>query len=327
MTSSEITGLHHVGLIVHDLNAALDTFRAFGFHLGPPAYPALPPAPGAAPEPIGAGNTHADFPRSFIELLAFAPDDPDRLPEGARLVPLQIPETHLDATRNALRQTVSGLAARLDRFEGVHILVFTTTDAEATAVRLNRNGVRHTGARAAQRPIATAEGTQMEPIKFLEISDHDPTAPPGLLPEGRVGAAEDAPGAVLDAQIGLAHPNGAKALAECVLCVPADGLDEAAERYERYLGIAPRNGTRTFDLGRSRLTLATANDLAAWLPGEIPPAEPAVSAYVIETGDLDAAEQLLRNNKIEFGRTADGEPFIPAAAAHGAAIVFSRSVA
>ena len=118
MTPSEITGLHHVGLVVHDMAAALDAFRAFGFRIGPPAYPALPPEPGAAPEPIGAGNTHADFPRNFIELLAFAPEDRDALPAHAELTPLHLPTEHLAATRSAIQRTVAALASRLERFEG-----------------------------------------------------------------------------------------------------------------------------------------------------------------------------------------------------------------
>ncbi len=325
MTPSEITGLHHVGLVVHDMAAALDAFRAFGFRIGPPAYPALPPEPGGAPEPIGAGNTHADFPRNFIELLAFAPEDRDALPAHAELTPLRIPTEHLAATRSAIQRTVAALAGRLERFEGAHILVFATNDAEATASRLDRAGIGHTGARVAQRPIVTVEGTRMEPIKFLDIDD-DPAAPPGLLPEGRVGAAEDAPGHVLDLQTGLDHPNGARALAECVLCVRE--LGAAAARYERYLAVAPSvdGDARTFDLGTTRLTLTTAQGLAARLPGEQPPAMPALCAYVIEVADLAATAQLLHDDKIEVGRTAGGEPFIPAAAAHGAAIVFRQAV-
>lgn len=324
MAASDITGLHHIGLVVHDLSEAIATFGRLGFHIAPPAYPALAPAPGAAPEPIGAGNTHADFPRSFIELLA--PAGRDGLPAGARLIPLQVPDDRLEATRTAMRHTITGLTDRLDRFEGAHILVFTSVDAERTAARLDAAAVGHTGARPAQRPITTADGTRLEAIKYLEIHEGDLTSADGMPPEGRIGVAEDAPAAVLDAQTGLAHPNGALALVEGILCVSDDDLDAVADRYARYLGLTAHHdgATRGFDFGASRLTITTPSELAARLPGEQPPATPALSACAIEVADLAAAEQLLLAQGVEIRRATSGESFIPAEAAHGTAIMLRQ---
>ncbi|ADD43365.1 VOC family protein [Stackebrandtia nassauensis] len=324
MTTGDIIGLHHVGLLVGDMTAAIDTFRDLGFHIDAPAYPALPPVPGAAPEPIGAGNTHADFPRGFIELLAFAPDNRDLLPAEARLVPLAVPDEQLAATRAALRGTVGALERRLTRAEGAHILIFATADADKTAARLADVGVAHTGARPAQRPITTAEGTSLAAIKYLEISDDDPS---GMPPEGRVGAAEDAPPELLDAQLGLDHPNGALGLTECVLCVSDTDLDATTGRYERYLGrTATRHGTgRGFDLGAHRLTITTPSGHTARLPGEPTPATPSLSAYTIDVADLAVAERLLRTRGIDLRQAATGEPFIPASAAHGAAILLRQA--
>jgi catechol 2,3-dioxygenase-like lactoylglutathione lyase family enzyme len=323
--STDITDLHHVGLIVRDMDAALTAFRRFGFHVGAPAYPALPPAPGAEPEPVGAGNTHADFPRNFIELLALAPEEREHLPAGARLVPLHVPDDQLAATRTAIQHTIAGLTARLETSEGAHILVFATRDAEQTAIRLDRAGFLHSGVRALQRPITTAEGTELAAIKFLEFSDDD--APAGMVPEGRVGAAEDAPHDLLDAQVGLAHPNGATGLAECVLCVDDSELQSASERYECYLHLpASLEGTTSsFALGSSRLTLTTPAGLAALLPGEQPHTVPGLSAYTIEVADLATAEAHLRAQNVELRRSADGRPFIPAKAAFGAALILQQA--
>ncbi|MDN3239410.1 VOC family protein [Glycomyces tritici] len=206
-------------------------------------------------------------------------------------------------------------------------MVFATRDAEQTAIRLDQAGVRHGGARALQRPVTTAEGTELAPIKFLEISDDDPAAPPNMVPEGRVGAAEDAPHELLDAQTGLAHPNGATGLTECVLCVGDSDLQAAGERYERYLGLPASldRSTSSFTLDSSRLTLTTPDGLAALLPGERPLTAPGISAYTVEVADLAAAEAHLRAQNVEFGRSADGRPFIPAKAAFGTALVFQQS--
>jgi catechol 2,3-dioxygenase-like lactoylglutathione lyase family enzyme len=327
MAAADITGIHHIGLVVRDMDAALAAFRRFGFHLGPPAYPALPSAPGAPAEPVGAGNTHADFPRSFIELLAIAPRQRDRLPAGARLIPLQVSDDHLAATRAVIGQTVTNLTARLAISEGAHILVFAASDTEATAARLEANGVGSSGARIAQRPIATAEGTTLATVKFLEIDDDDPASPPGMVPEGRVGVAEDAPAELLDAQTGLDHPNGATGLAACVLCVGDDQLTATVARYERYLHrSATFDGPNAaFDLGSSRLVLTTPAALAAHLPGERPHATPAFCAYTVDVADLSAAEEHLRTEGVPLRRTADGRPFIPAEAALGAAVVFQQA--
>ncbi|MBF6487182.1 VOC family protein [Nocardia otitidiscaviarum] len=320
MTTSEITGLHHVGLVVHDLSDAIDTFRRFGFHIAAPTYPALPPTPGAAPEPVGAGNTHADFPRGFLELLAVTTADGARIPADATLVPLHIPADRLDATRAAIRHTVAGLTERLERFEGAHILIFATADAEKTAARISAEGVAHGGVVVAQRPITTAEGTTPQPISYLEI--HDPATKAAILPEGRVGVAEDVPAAVLDAQTGLDHPNGAVGLIECVLCVDDEELDATAARYERCLGIAAHHESSSygFSLGTHRLTLTTPHAVAARLPGERP-RTPALSAYTIEVTDLAAAERLLRDRDVPLRTATTGELFIPAAAACGAAVL------
>ncbi|MCC3765065.1 VOC family protein [Glycomyces sp. TRM65418] len=327
MAVDDITSIHHIGLIVRDMDAALDAFRRFGFQIGAPAYPALPPSPGEEPEPVGAGNTHADFPRGFIELLALAPQQSDRLPEVARLIPLQVPDEHLAATRAVIGQTVANLEARLAIAEGAHILVFACDDAETTAARLEANGVGSSGARTAQRPVATAEGTKLGTIKFLEINDDDPGSPPGMVPEGRVGVAEDVPAELLDAQTGLDHPNGAVRLAECVICVDEDQLTATTSRYERYLGRAAAfdGPSAVFDLGSSRLALTTAAALEARLPGEKPYVTPSLSAYTIEVTDLTAAEGHLRSQGVPVRRTADGRPFVPAEAALGAALVFEQA--
>lgn len=328
MPADDITGIHHIGLVVRDLDTALTAFRRLGFQLGAPSYPALPPAPGRAPEPIGAGNTHADFPRSFIELLAFAPDGRP-LPTGANLVPLRVPDEHLRATRAVIEQTVKGLAARLDIAEGAHILVFTTRDPGLTAARLEANGIGTSGVRSAQRPITTAEGTTLAAIKFLEIQDDDPIALPGMVSEGRVGAAEDAPPELLDAQAGLDHANGAVALTECVVCVDEHQLPSTAARYERYLDVVPvvDGPSAVFDLGAGRLVLTTTAGLAARLPGEQPHMTPGLSAYTVGVTDLAAAEEHLRAQGITLRRTADGRPFVPAAAALGAAIILQQTEA
>ncbi|MFC4123252.1 VOC family protein [Nonomuraea zeae] len=115
----------------------------------------------------------------------------------------------------------------------MHILMFDSPDIARAAARLEANGVGHGGVQAAQRPVETADGVRMEPVRFLEIDGLGP----GLVPEGRVGLAANSPASDAAAQT-CDHPNGAVALVECVLCVAGGELDDVERRYERYLGRA-----------------------------------------------------------------------------------------
>ncbi|WP_437476232.1 VOC family protein [Sorangium sp. So ce1014] len=155
----DIDHLHHVGHVVNDMKEGLDLYRRLGFRLSPPAYPMLSPREGEPPRPFGAANTHASFPRNFVELVSCVrDDDPDRIPSDARLVPIQAPPEHLPRLTEAIRRTVAKIASCLARFEGLHILVFKTPDADAVAGRLSSEGIRHGGVSAVLVPAAAALG-------------------------------------------------------------------------------------------------------------------------------------------------------------------------
>ncbi|WP_437618378.1 VOC family protein [Sorangium sp. So ce1151] len=321
--------LHHVGHVVSDLEEGLELYRRLGFHLSPPACPVLSLREGEAPRPIGAANTHANFPRSFVELMScVSDDDPDRLPRGARRIPIQAPPEHLPRITAAIRSTVARVSSCLARFQGLHILVFKTSDADATAGRLSAEGVRHGGVNTVRRPIDTASGTRMEPTRVLEIDSDEPEeARAGRVSEGRLAVAEDPPAEVLEAQLDLDHPNGAVALVGSVLCVARAALPDVERRYEKYLGRPARadGPTRVFALEGSQVTLVADADLDTLLPGERAPALPAFAAYAVAVRDLGAARRLLEENGFPLRRSAAGDLFVPAAAALGAAVVFRQA--
>lgn len=333
--------IHHIGHLVHDMSEAIERYRRLGFLLPAPAYPVMPPSPGAAPEPFGVANTHAYFPYDFIELVTVA--DGGRLPGDARPIPLSVPDDRLPAIVEAVRATAATLTASLQRFQGVHILMIDSPDLDAATARLDAGGVRHGGLHAVRRPVETAGGTRMEPVRFLEFGEE------GRVPEGRVGLAESPPSQASRTD----HPNGAIGLAGCVLCVADADLAETEKRYAAYLGLAARQDgpARTFDLPATRqdgtartfdlpsaqqdgpartrdlpgaaITLVPATALAGLLPGERPPGVPGFAAYTVTVRDLPAAERMLRGNGVPLGRTASGDPFVPSAEALGVAIILS----
>jgi hypothetical protein len=115
-----------------------------GFAVPPPSFPALASGKGEPVRAFGAGNTHVSFRTSFVELVTVI-DDPQRgeVAGDATLVPLQAPPEVLERLREDIEQTSGRVAQALDRFEGLHILVFGTADVDATVAQLVAKGVSH----------------------------------------------------------------------------------------------------------------------------------------------------------------------------------------
>jgi catechol 2,3-dioxygenase-like lactoylglutathione lyase family enzyme len=319
--ASEIIRLHHVGHVVRDMPGALDLYRRLGFAVPAPGYPAMPPQPGADPEPFGAANTHADFPRDFLELATVVQANGDtggRIPADARLVPLQAPPNVLPMLLKRINATSANLAECLTRFEGLHILMFSSADIDATAARLTTAAVRHGGVNTVQRPA----GSHVETVRYLEIDG----LRPGVEAEGRVGIAAD-----LDPRIQATrlanHPNGAVGLVDTTLCTADTELDATRARYERYLGRVPRaeGPAWVFDLDGATLTLVPASGLAMLFPGEQPPALPALVACTIAVRDVAVTKKLLQGNEVPLQQAPHGDVFVPAAATLGVTIAFRQA--
>ncbi|WP_189213884.1 VOC family protein [Actinokineospora fastidiosa] len=304
----EITGLHHIGHVVRDMTAALDGYRRLGFAVPAPSYPALPGDDGE-PVPFGAANTHADFAADFLE-LATVLDPGGAVPADARVVPLQAPPEVLPTLLERVTATSATLAACLERFEGLHILMFSASDIDAAADRLRTAGVGHGGVTTVRRPA----GDEVETVRYLEIDGERP----GAVAEGRVGVVADLDPRLQAARL-TGHPNGATGLADVLLC--ATDVDETQDRYERYLGRKARvdGKTRVFAIGDATVTLVAASDLDAVLPGVTPPAVPALVATTVAVRDLGTTRQLLQDNGFPLRETPAGEIFTSAL---GAVIAF-----
>jgi hypothetical protein len=309
--------LHHAGLVVRDIGRAMEVYRRLGFALTAPSFPAVSPAEGAPPRAAGAGNTHANFLRNFVEIVTVVRDG-SAIPDDAELVPIQVPPAALPRVLDMINRTVGLIASRLERFEGLHILVLHTPDAESEAARLTAEGVGHSPVLSVQRRIDTAGGLQMVPARLLEIDE---------VPEGRLAVAENPAPETLRAQLHMDHPNGAVDLVEAVLCVGEAELAAFERRYQAYLGRPARadGPARVFDLNNSRVTLVPDVHLAAILPGETPPAVPAFVAYAVAVRDVGATRALLQQNRVPVSMSPSGDIFVPAAAAAGAAVIFRQA--
>ncbi|MER7498593.1 VOC family protein [Nonomuraea pusilla] len=315
----DVNGLHHVGHLVRDMDQAMERYRRLGFTVAAPACPVMPATPEGPAEPFGVANAHVQFPRGFVELVAVV-DHTGRMPGNARPLPLRVPQEQVPRLRAAIRATAATLTSFLRRFQGVHIMIADTSDIDRVAARLTAGDVGHGGVHDIQRPVETATGTRMEPARYLEISDLH--LPPGRVPEGRIGFAENTPLNPSQEPPHADHPNGATALAGCVLCVADTALPEVERRYESYFGPARHGRATRFD--RADVTVVAASALTRLLPGEHPAALPAFVGYTVAVRDLAATEELLRGNGVPTVRTGPDELFVPARAALGAAIIFRQ---
>ncbi|UNO41502.1 VOC family protein [Streptomyces sp. MST-110588] len=319
--------LHHIGHVVSDMAQAITLYERLGFVVPPPSCPAMPLHEGTAPRPFGAANTHADFPRSFLELVTCVKDsDTDGLPADAHLVPLQAPPGLLPHLVERINETSANVAAFLQRFEGLHILMFSSPDIDAAAARLTATGVRHGGVNTVRRAAPPGAGTPVETVRYLEIDGDEPGGRRGSVAEGRVGVVADLDPDIQGARH-LDHPNGAVDLVEAVLCVADEELTTVRDRYTRYLGHSarPQGPAQVLDLDGAALTLVPASGLAALLPGEQPATLPALAGYTVAVRDLSLTRDLLHRNGLPTRETPSGDIFVPADAALGTAVVFRQA--
>lgn len=311
MTDSEIGFLHHVGHVVRDIEKARELYRKLGFTCPAPAYPVLSRSAGEPARPFGAANMHAAFARNFVEIMAVVTEE-SRLSNDAHPIPLQVPPAALPMVVANIERTIAKISASLARFEGLHILVFQTANADETARRFDQAGVGHSGVNRVQQP------GQQVPMGVIEIDRED-------VPEGRLAVAESP--STEGAQTTPLHPNGALDLVESILCTPDADIEAYVRRYQRYLGrAAQQDGAAwVFDLQESNVRLIPASALDALLPGETAPELPAFVGYTVSVRDLNATRNLLEGNGFPVRVCPPDAIFVPAQAAMGAAIIFRQN--
>ena len=131
-SGATVSHLHHVGHVVRDIESAIALYRRMGFVVPPPSFPALAPRPGEPVRAFGVGNTHVSLRNNFVELVTVIDDQQGGGVESdATLVPLQAPPEVLERLTDDIAQAARRISQALDRFEGLHILVFGTADADA----------------------------------------------------------------------------------------------------------------------------------------------------------------------------------------------------
>ncbi len=262
-----ITSLDHVAVVSRHADALFGAYQRLGFALTPLSMHVGALGPGEPLVPWGTGNRCAMFRLGYLELIGI-----------------------VDAARPC------GIFPELlQRYEGLHIIAYGCSDAEAEMARLESDGVDVQGIVALQRELSTPDGTDLARFSLVRLAPEEAR-------EGRLNIIQHHTPDLLWQPRQLEHPNRAVALVEVTVCV-ADA-DEAAGRYSRILGVAANDQGpgRVFDLPQGRLRLVAPDELGDAVPGAIAPTLPFIAAFTIATESLDSVEEILVHNDVEFER-------------------------
>lgn len=278
-------GLDHVGLYAHDMGAAAALYERLGFQLTPLSQHSGTHAVTREVVKAGIANRCAMLGHGYIELVA-------------------VVDPALD-----LRGIPDGLA----RYAGMHIIAFDTAQPEQRIAALREAGFAAEPG-VLQRYIGTPQGPKL--ARFSQVRTSRDAMPEGLILTLRHETPE-----LLWQERYLSHPNGARALAAAIVAV--EDLDEAAARYERYLGVAStrREGEAWFRLHSGWLGLTTRDALRSRLPGCEIPVLPRPAALAVEVADLSRTAAVLEANRVPYLRAND-QLRVAAEHAGGASLIF-----
>ena len=292
--------LDHIAHWVPDLGAAGETLQSLGFVLTPWSEQHASPRPGAPVSPVGSANRCIMLRSGYLEVLA--PLSPT--PIGREL------------------------QAGIERYVGVHLLAFGTSDTKAEQARLENLGFPQRPVVALRREVET-EGGGTATLRFTVGR-----AELGSMAEGRVQFLTHHTPEHLWQTRYLGHPNTAEDLAEVWIVVA--NLDEAATRYAAYLDL-PANrigpGSAAISLSRGRVTLFTTDAFVERLPGAEVPTLPFIAGYGLAVSDpararalAERARGVVIQDSLPHSAGADHGRFaarLPASA--GGTLLFSRS--
>jgi len=292
--------LDHIAHWVPDLGAASESLESIGFVLTPWSEQHASARPGAPVAPVGSANRCIMLRSGYLEILA-------------PLAPTSIGRE---------------LQAGIDRYVGVHLLAFGSSDTKAEQARLEALGFPQRPVVALRREVEAEIGgtaTLRFTVGRAEI---------GSMVEGRIQFLTHHTPEHLWQTRYLGHPNTAEDLAE-VWIVVAD-LDEAAARYSAYLDLpADRNGpgAATIRMSRGRMALFTPEAFRDRLPAVEVPILPFIAGYGLAAADpsrardlADQAPGVVVNDVLPRASGADPDGFtavLPGSA--GGTLLFSRS--
>ena len=253
--------IDHVAHFVPHIDAASAALEQAGFTLTPFSSQSHRLEPGGPLVPAGAGNRCVMLREGYLEFLTPTGDTP----------------------------IAEQLRTAIQRYTGVHLIAFGSSDAGADHARLDKNDFAPLPAVALQREIGTVDGSGTARFTVVRV-------PPGTMAEGRIQYCQQHTAELLWQPRWLAHANRARGLAAVIICV--EDPQEAAQRYARFTGLlAQVSGSLwRIDSQRGALLFVTPDSLQRTL-GMTAPSLPWIAGYVLSSDDLDATRQHLEQAK------------------------------
>jgi hypothetical protein len=296
INSGDIDIFHHIGLITGDMTAMIARYEQLGFAFTPLSMPRIPMTPGGAPEILGPGNRCAIFENDYLEVLAVI--DHER---WARVSKAQRGSFDIDPP--------------LARYQGLHVMHFGCDDIAAVRRRYAAEGIVSSDVMTFQRDVDTQSGPQMMTAKVVGFPHG------GNLPSLTQIAQHVTPELVLQPRY-QHHPNGARAIAEVILCDPSPA--ETAARYACLAGhpVVKQDDGFVIDLCRARLIVVAPEHLSALIPGAVPPTLPYLAGFTVRVDDLATPRDVLRTGQVRF-LEANSRVIVAADDAFGCAVLFA----
>jgi len=252
----EIT-LDHVAYFVPHIDNAAPAFAKLGFTLTPFSAQSHRLEENGPLTPAGTGNCCVMLQRGYLECLTPTADTP----------------------------VASQLRAAMQRYVGVHSIIFGTSAPERDHARLAQQGFAPLPTVALQRPVEAPQGEDTARFAVVRV-------PPGTMPEGRIQFCHHLTPQLVWQPRWIKHANRAIALTGVMLCVEHPA--EVASRYARFTGLQAKGAGETWhlDLGRGRLLFASPAAIVRTF-STAPPALPWIAGCVLASDSLEATRKCI----------------------------------
>lgn len=250
----------HVAWLVNDMDAASAVFERLGFILTPYSIHGNRDPETGERIPQGTANRLTMLRTGYIELLCEAGD--------------------------VMAPVVEDLRARLSRYEGVQLMVFTDANAETAYKRISDNGIAVQPMVHLRRDVEAADGSETE-VQFSVIR-----AAFDAIPEGRIQVITHHTPEHMWQDRYISYANGITGLVGATVCV--ENPSTSAKSFEK---IAGRTAT-SIDAGevhlmcdRGGIRLVTPKRLSEIAPNVVPPSLPYTAFIEFVADDLDVSRK------------------------------------
>jgi len=278
--------LDHLAYFVPDEAACNAALQALGFAPTPFSLQYHRLAPTAPLAEAGTGNRCVMLHEGYLEFLAPVADTP----------------------------VAATLHASIVRYVGLHSIVFGSADAARDRARLEQNGYAPQPVIALQRTVGTEAGVGVVRFSVVRVA-------PGTMAEGRIQYCQHHTEDLVWQRRWLAHPNAAVGLRSVFVAV--EDLDEAADRYYRFTGMAGASapGVRRFATHRGEVELYEPAALEARF-GLRAPSLPWIAGCTLASCDLARTQHVIAAGGLDVQQFRGGGLMVTAPPAIGGVFLF-----